>query len=56
MMILKNEPKLALDGGNDGLDVIQKVIYKSKEILKIKGLLARNWEWANKSFKNIKKK
>ena len=38
--IKKYEPKLALDGGNDGLDVIQKVIYKSKEILKIKGLLA----------------
>ena len=34
------EPKLALDGGNDGLDVIKKVIYKSKRILKIKGLLA----------------
>jgi len=32
------EPKLALDGGNDGLDVIKKVIYKSKNILKIKGL------------------
>ena len=34
------EPKLALDGGNDGLDVIKKVIYKSKRILKNKGLLA----------------
>ena len=34
------EPKLALDGGNDGLDVIKKVIYKSKSILKIKGMLA----------------
>ncbi len=34
------EPKLALDGGNDGLDVIKKVIYKSRTILKNKGLLA----------------
>ena len=33
------EPKIALDGGNDGLDVIKKVIYKSKEILKVNGLL-----------------
>ncbi len=38
---IKNyEPLLALDGGNDGLDVIRKVIYKSRQILKIKGLLA----------------
>ena len=34
------EPKSALDGGNDGLDVIKKVIYKSRTILKNKGLLA----------------
>ena len=34
------EPKLALDGGNDGLDVVRKVIYKSKKILKINGMLA----------------
>ena len=34
------EPKIALDGGNDGLDVIRKVIYKSKKILKINGMLA----------------
>ena len=38
--IKKYEPRLALDGGNDGLDVIKKVIYKSKSILKIRGLLA----------------
>ena len=38
--IRKFEPKVALDGGNDGLDVIKKVIYKSKEILKLKGVLA----------------
>ena len=34
------EPKIALDGGNDGLDVIKKVIYKSKSILKVNGMLA----------------
>ena len=34
------EPLLALDGGNDGLDVIRKVIYKAKEILKANGRLA----------------
>ena len=38
--IKKYEPKIALDGGNDGLDVIKKVIYKSNEILKLNGLLA----------------
>ena len=30
------EPRNALDGGNDGLDVIKKVIYKSTTILKKK--------------------
>ena len=34
------EPKIALDGGNDGLDVIRKVISKSQKILKINGMLA----------------
>ena len=34
------EPKIALDGGKDGLDVIKKVIYKSNTILKKLGLLA----------------
>jgi release factor glutamine methyltransferase len=38
--IKKFEPKLALDGGNDGLDLIKKVIYKSKSLLKLKGMLA----------------
>ena len=38
--IKRYEPKVALDGGNDGLDVIKKVIYKSRSILKIKGMLA----------------
>ncbi len=34
------EPKTALDGGNDGLDLIKKVIYKTKYILKLNGRLA----------------
>ena len=38
--IKKYEPIMALDGGNDGLDLIRKVIYKSKNILKINGTLA----------------
>jgi len=38
--IKKHEPRSALDGGNDGLDVIRKVIYKSKCILKSNGILA----------------
>ena len=38
--IKKFEPQKALDGGHDGLDVIRKVIYKSKNILKLNGTLA----------------
>jgi release factor glutamine methyltransferase len=38
--IKKYEPRIALDGGNDGLDLIKKVIYKTKYILKINGKLA----------------
>jgi len=34
------EPRIALDGGKEGLDVIKKVIYKSKTILKRLGILA----------------
>jgi len=51
--IKKFEPKLALDGGNDGLDVIKKVIYKSKSILKYKGMLAL--EIGNEQFKKVSK-
>ncbi len=38
--VKKFEPKHALDGGKDGLDVIRKVIYKSRSILKFNGILA----------------
>jgi len=38
--IRRYEPRIALEGGNDGLDVIKKVIYKSTSILKKKGMLA----------------
>ena len=38
--IINYEPKIALDGGLDGLDLIKKVIYKSKNLLKENGLLA----------------
>ena len=34
------EPLTALNGGNDGLDLIKKVIYKSKRLLKKNGILA----------------
>ena len=44
---------MALDGGNDGLDLIRKVIYKSKDILKIKGLLAL--EIGNEQIKKVSK-
>ena len=38
--IKKYEPKIALDGGKEGLDLVKKVIYKSKKILKLNGTLA----------------
>jgi release factor glutamine methyltransferase len=38
--VKKFEPKIALDGGKEGLDVIKKVIYKSNTILKRLGMLA----------------
>jgi len=37
--ILNYEPLIALKGGFDGLDLIKKVIYKSKYLLKANGLL-----------------
>ena len=51
--IKKYEPLIALDGGNDGLDVIKKVIYKAKYILKIKGKLAL--EIGNKQYLKVSK-
>jgi len=38
--IINFEPKEALDGGSDGLDLIKKVIYKSGILLKRNGMLA----------------
>ena len=38
--IINYEPKGALDGGVDGLDLIKKVIYKSNYLLKRNGMLA----------------
>ena len=38
--IINYEPIAALDGGQDGLDLIKKVIYKSSNLLKKSGLLA----------------
>ena len=49
--IKRYEPLVALDGGNDGLDLIKKVIYKTKYILKVKGMLAL--EIGNEQFKKV---
>ena len=38
--IINFEPRAALDGGVDGLDLIKKVIYKSNRLLKRNGLFA----------------
>ena len=51
--IKRYEPLLALNGGNDGLDVIKKVIYKSKSILKKNGMLAL--EIGNGQYKKVSK-
>ena len=51
--IKKYEPRIALDGGNDGLDLIKKVIYKTKDILKFKGMLAL--EIGNEQHKKVSK-
>ena len=49
--IKKYEPRIALDGGNDGLDLIKKIIYKTEYILKVKGMLAL--EIGNEQFKKV---
>ena len=36
---MQNEPKIALDGGYDGLDFYRKIIKQSYEFLKYKGYL-----------------
>ena len=51
--IKKYEPRMALDGGNDGLDLVKKVIYKSKDILKTNGALAL--EIGNEQIKKVSK-
>ena len=51
--VKRYEPLLALDGGNDGLDVIKKVIYKANYILKIKGMLAL--EIGNEQYRKVSK-
>ena len=51
--IKRFEPLIALDGGNDGLDVIKKVIYKSRKILKVNGKLAL--EIGNKQYLKVSK-
>ena len=51
--IKRHEPIMALDGGNDGLDLIKKVIYKSRYILKKQGMLAL--EIGNEQFKKVSK-
>ena len=56
--VLKFEPKLALDGGLDGLSVIRKVIKKSSELLKKNGkfILEIGFDQKNKVIKLLNKK
>ena len=49
--IINFEPIVALNGGNDGLDLIKKVIYKSAKLLKKNGLLAL--EIGNKQYQRV---
>ena len=51
--IKRYEPRTALDGGNDGLDLIKKIIYKAKDILRVKGMLAL--EIGNGQYKQVSK-
>mgnify|MGYP001236763078 CR=1 FL=1 len=55
--IAKYEPKLALDGGLDGLSEIRKVIKKSSELIKKKGILILEigFDQKNKVIKLLKK-
>ena len=56
--VIKFEPKLALDGGLDGLSVIRKVIKKSSELLKKNGrfILEIGFDQKNKVIKLLKNK
>ena len=56
--VLKFEPKLALDGGLDGLSVIRKVIKKSSELLKKNGkfILEISFDQKNKVIKLLNNK
>ena len=49
--IINFEPRNALDGGYDGLDLIKKVIYKSNGLIKKKGVLAI--EIGNKQYQKV---
>ena len=56
--ILKFEPKLALDGGLDGLSVIRKVVKKSSELIKRNGkfILEIGFDQKNKVIKLLNEK
>ena len=56
--VVKFEPKLALDGGLDGLSVIRKVIKKSSELLKKNGkfILEIGFDQKNKVIKLLNNK
>ncbi|MDC0438553.1 peptide chain release factor N(5)-glutamine methyltransferase [Candidatus Pelagibacter sp.] len=56
--VIKFEPKLALDGGLDGLSVIRKVINKSSELLKKNGkfILEIGFDQKNKVIKLLNNK
>ena len=56
--VLKFEPKIALDGGLDGLSVIRKVIKKSSELLKKNGkfILEIGFDQKNKVIKLLNNK
>ncbi|MDB4065869.1 peptide chain release factor N(5)-glutamine methyltransferase [Candidatus Pelagibacter sp.] len=56
--VIKFEPKLALDGGLDGLSVIRKVIKKSSELLKRNGkfILEIGFDQKNKVIKLLNNK
>jgi release factor glutamine methyltransferase len=56
--VAKFEPKLALDGGLDGLSEIRKVIKKSSELIKKKGkfILEIGFDQKNKVINLLKEK